>query len=468
MTRNDWYEAGDRIKRLVQDAVDTGDFSQLGNTIADVVTDTVDGLQDAIRENLGGQDSRRSGQDGNGQGYAGGSGQSDSGYDQTYRGSADRVRRAYERAGGASSQDGWAGGSAGGSTFTRSGFGTSRHFKPPVPGRKVPGELGSKAMKYIGFGMGVLFGSVLALEAAAAVVMGDFLVFAAGGLTTGLFCAGSLLLGAAGQRRLGLSRRFRRYQEVIGARTYCMIEELAGGIGGTSKFVRKDLKNMIRRGYFPVGYLDRKETLLITDQSTYQQYIQAEEEYAKRQSEQEAKRPAESDESGQAADEKGTDGDTKEAAKLSPEHQALIEEGQKYIRHIRECNDRIPGEEMSAKLDRLELVVTRIFREAQKNPDAVSDLRKMMSYYLPTTRKLLDAYCDLDDQPIRGQNIETTRREIEEALDTINVAFENLLDSLYEEQAWDISSDISVLNSMLAQEGLTGDGFPGKPGKKED
>ncbi|MCC8046497.1 MAG: 5-bromo-4-chloroindolyl phosphate hydrolysis family protein [Clostridiales bacterium] len=503
MTKNDWYDAGDRIKRLVQDAVDTGDFSQLGNTIRDVVSDTMDGLQDAIRENLGGQNGSGDGQS-YGEGYGAGDGAqsgtyasygqygSDAGNDQTYRGSADRVRRAYEQTGSRAADSGSR--TAGRAETARQTRDTgswkndreaARNFQPPVSRRKLPSEMGSKLMKYAGFGMGAFFGAVLAMEAAAAAAIGDFMIFAASGVMTGVFCAGSLLLGANGQKRLGLARRFRRYQEVIGTRTYCMIEELASGIGGTSKFVRKDLKDMIRRGYFPVGYLDRKETLLITDQTTYQQYVQTEEAYEKRQGAQEA-REAENDRRDFAA--RSADGGTQNAqsqndkkagtsgqsqsdgstGQLSPEHQALIEEGQRYIRHIHECNDRIPGKEMTEKLDRLELVVTRIFREAEKNPDAVSDLRKMMSYYLPTTRKLLDAYCDLDDQPIRGQNIETTRTEIEDALDTINTAFENLLDGLYEEQAWDISSDISVLNSMLAQEGLTGDGFPGKSGKKEE
>ena len=114
---------------------------------------------------------------------------------------------------------------------------------------------------------------------------------------------------------------------------------------------------------------------------------------------------------------------------------------------------------MSAKLDRLELVITRIFRVAEQNPDVVGDLKKMMSYYLPTTKKLLDAYCEMDEQPIQGQNIKSTRKEIENALDTINAAFENLLDSFFKDQAWDISSDITVLNTMLAQEGLTGKAF---------
>ena len=86
-------------------------------------------------------------------------------------------------------------------------------------------------------------------------------------------------------------------------------------------------------------------------------------------------------------------------------------------------------------------------------------MKKMMSYYLPTTKKLLDAYCEMDAQPISGQNIENTKKEIEASLDTINKAFENLLDSFFEETAWDISSDITVLQTMLAQEGLTGKDF---------
>lgn len=40
-------------------------------------------------------------------------------------------------------------------------------------------------------------------------------------------------------------------------------------------------------------------------------------------------------------------------------------------------------------------------------------------------------------------------------MDTINTAFDNLLDGLFEEIAMDISTDISVLETMFAQEGLT-------------
>ena len=83
-------------------------------------------------------------------------------------------------------------------------------------------------------------------------------------------------------------------------------------------------------------------------------------------------------------------------------------------------------------------------------------MHKFLTYYLPTTTKLIDAYRDLDAQPEYGTNVVNTKKEIETTLDTINEAFVNLFDSLFEETAWDISADISTMKVMLQQEGLTG------------
>ena len=82
-----------------------------------------------------------------------------------------------------------------------------------------------------------------------------------------------------------------------------------------------------------------------------------------------------------------------------------------------------------------------------------------MDYYLPTTMKLLEAYEELDAQPVQGENIISSKKEIEDTIDTLNLAFEKLLDSLFQDTAWDVSSDISVLHTMLAQKGLTEDGL---------
>ncbi len=377
MTVNDWYEAGDRIIRTVQTAVDTGDFSGLGRKISQAV----DGKAD------------------------------------TAQGRAFSLRLS----------------------------------------QKVPGEFVSKAMKYLGFAAAACFG-----------ICCLFFVFAASSLrfffmwdianTFGVLLVISLLVGVFGVRRLQLRQRLLKYVGIVGTRAYCSLEELAAGIGKSDLFVRRDLEKMMRRGYFAECYLDREETVLITNRETYQQYLDAESSFEERRNTQQTEKEQEKqpERKEKVQKEEAQKEQPKEKAR-SPEHQKLIEDGEAYIRHIHECNDRIPGEEMTEKLNRLELVVSRIFAAAEKDPDSVTDLRKMMSYYLPTTQKLLDAYCDLENEPITGQNIRSTRKEIEAALDTINTAFENLLDSLYAEKAWDISSDISVLNTMLAQEGLTPD-----------
>jgi hypothetical protein len=82
----------------------------------------------------------------------------------------------------------------------------------------------------------------------------------------------------------------------------------------------------------------------------------------------------------------------------------------------------------------------------------------MMSYYLPITRKLIDAYVELGEAGIDGENIAKTKLEIEMSLDTVNDAFETFLDSFYEDTAWDISSDITAMKTMMARDGLTGNG----------
>ena len=192
---------------------------------------------------------------------------------------------------------------------------------------------------------------------------------------------------------------------------------------------------MMKAGLLPQARFDEKKTTLILTQQAYNQYQQAED--SRRQREQkEAKEAA-------------------QTAGMSAETRQILQEGEAYIKALRRANDMIPDEAMSKKLDRQEQIVNRIFARVKEHPENASDLRKFMNYYLPTTEKLLKAYIDLDKQPQVGDNIVKTKRDINEAMDTINDAFENLLDSLFEDVAWDISSDISVMKTMMEQDGLT-------------
>jgi 5-bromo-4-chloroindolyl phosphate hydrolysis protein len=112
-----------------------------------------------------------------------------------------------------------------------------------------------------------------------------------------------------------------------------------------------------------------------------------------------------------------------------------------------------------AKITRLMQVSDKIVEDAIHDPSDVPQIKKFLSYYLPTTIKLLNAYDRMDQQGIQGKNISGTMKSIEEMLDTAIAAYEKQLDSLFANQALDIETDISVMNSMLAREGLTGGDF---------
>ena len=243
----------------------------------------------------------------------------------------------------------------------------------------------------------------------------------------------SAIMGICGNRLRKKIKRFRSYVKTLNGKPYANVKDLAKSVRKSEKFVRKDLKKMIDKRMFLEGHLDKNGVCFMATDDAYEQYIETERNMEERKAE-EARKPK---------------------TQLSEDVKKVIEEGDRYIEEIRRSNDAIPGVEISNKIYHLENVIRRIFQRVEKHPELINDLHKFMDYYLPTTMKLLNAYEELDKQDMLGENIKTAKQEIENTLDTINVAFENLLDSFYKETAWDVSSDISVLKTMFAQEGLT-------------
>lgn len=292
-------------------------------------------------------------------------------------------------------------------------------------------------------GGGLLTGVALALLITSLVF--DILAAGAMSLTTPIvltlagFGSGGLLIGT-GVGNLNRVGRFKKYKKLLGQKTYCALEKLAKTVGKPVKFVRKELQKMSDEGLFLEGHLDHEGRTFITSDETYRQFEQSRLQLMERQ---------------KAAIEAAA----KPQTAHSPQVREVLDRGDRYIEQIQSCNDAIPGAVISQKISRIELLVQRIFDRAEAHPEVIPDLKKMMDYYLPMTVKLLNAYADMDAQPVQGDTILNSKAEIEATLDTLNTAFEKLLDELFADTALDVSSDISVLNTLLAQEGLTDDGL---------
>lgn len=425
MGNNDWQKKGNDFWNVVQDAVNTGNYQQLNQQVRDTIDDTVEGIRSGMQ---GAGNGFRDGMKGMGNGIHDGMKSVGNEWREAWRESGQTNQNRYQK----SSQPAY-----------QTGMRRKREEDKLLPSLYVknpPGQVSGTLMAVAGYSFMGIFG----LGALASGICLALIPSAALTISTAVLGAVSLVflgMGIAGSSSRGFVKRFRRYAKQIGNRAYCTIEELSSQCGRDKAAVIKDLKKMIGKRMFLQGHLDEQETCVIVTNEMYQQYLTVQQQARERQAQQdalEAKR-----------------------TQLPEECRKILEEGNEYIAFIRKCNDDIPGEEISMKLSRLEMIITRIFEEVGKNPGLASDLRKFMSYYLPTTRKLVNAYREMDQEPIPSENIEKTKKEIEETLDTINQAFENLLNSFFKDRALDISSDISVLHTMLAQEGLTNSDFKG-------
>lgn len=401
-TNWEWEQFGEDIRRTVQDAVDSRDFRRLNQTITDTVNSAIHQFTGGMRSPHGGYQ-----------------------YQQMNDGPGRQQGQA---------KSGW------------QNLDLNQLKRPTLYAKTRGKKAAGMAMAIIGY----VFAGCLLVGGLITGVAGALL-----GAGVGVSIAVSIqvillavfaILGASGTRILSRVKRFQTYIDELHGKEYGNVKELAQRIRKKEKFVVKDLEYMIQKGWFLQGYLDEQKVCLMTSREAYGQY-------------QELMEQAKQQKVWEQSEKEKADADAGRRAAMDPKVQEVIETGNAYICKIRECNDAIPGEAVSEKISRMELLTKRIFERVEQNPETVTDIRRLMEYYLPTAVKLLEAYEELDAQPVQGDNILSSKKEIEDTLDTLNTAFEKLLDDLFQDTAWDVSSDISVLKTMLAQEGLMKNDF---------
>ena len=272
------------------------------------------------------------------------------------------------------------------------------------------------------------------------VIGGASLVLAGLGAAFGFMLRAGISIGSR-LKRAGL------YAKQAGKRLYCTIEELAPLVGKSKDFVRKDIQKMIEQNVFPRAYFDEQKTCLILSEDTYRQYLETQRALKARKQEE--------------AEQALKDASGEEKKMFSKELEQMMAAGQNYLRILKEANDAILGEVISQKISGLEDVIRRIFESVRKHPEQVKEMERFMEYYLPTTVKLVNAYRDFDSAGTTGGNVKSAKEEIEKTLDTIQKAFERLLDDLYEDAVLDVTTDASVLQTMLKKDGFAESDFTG-------
>ena len=232
------------------------------------------------------------------------------------------------------------------------------------------------------------------------------------------FTGGGLGLFFSGLSQKKKAEQYLGYLAYIGDNREVPLAHMAASFGVSVQKLCKDLRAMLTAGILPTGYLDLAEGRLYLTEQGYR-----------------APQPKEERE--------------EEVERAEQQEDAIL-------REIRQVNDDIPDEEMSAKIDRIEEITRKILIYQRQHPDREKQLRSFLNYYLPTTLKILRAYAQLDAQGIEGENITAAKVRIEGMMDQVVAGFEKQLDKLFRDDALDIASDVEVLENMLKKDGLSG------------
>ena len=274
----------------------------------------------------------------------------------------------------------------------------------------------------------------------------------------GILTAGFATLLGFGIRNLRRASKLKALQRAVGQREAVGFDDLAARMQVSPKAALAASRTLIKGGYLPEGRIDDENTTLMVTENAYHQYRQFQQSQRQTLAEREA---AEAARAAEAAARAAREQDISE--RLTPEQRAFVARGRDYVRQMDELNAAIDDAAVSERITAIQDVVGRILARAEEEPAVIAGLDRLTAYDRPTTEKLLDAYDRLEEEPIQGENISSSRSEIEHTLEVLHSAFEKLFDDTYQDLSLDVSADISVLHAMLAQEGLTEGPFDVKP-----
>ena len=230
------------------------------------------------------------------------------------------------------------------------------------------------------------------------------------------FTAVGLGLLGAGLLKRRTVHRYRGYLAMIGSHKAVSVSALASATGSAPAKVRDDLEDMLDDGFFPKGFLDYGSDRLVVD---------------------------------------GNGLEEAPAPQAEPQPAPKAEEEDAILAEIRAVNDAVANEKVSAQIDQIGTITAKILDYQRSHPDSAPQLHSFLSYYLPTTLKILRAYGQLESQEVSGENITAAMARIEGMMDKVVEGFEKQLDLLFQGDAMDITADVAVLERMLAKDGLS-------------
>lgn len=233
---------------------------------------------------------------------------------------------------------------------------------------------------------------------------------------------------------LKFNKRYDEYEKILRYKSVGLVDDIVEYTKSSEITVINDLTRAIEDKLIPQGHFGRDNLIFMVSDKVNEMYLSKKavyDRYYRKQSEERLRMKER----------------TKEISKI-------LDEGNRYLEKIHDCNDLIDDKSISQDIAQIETLTSTIFREVDINPQYSEKIGLLINYYLPTTEKLLDTYISLSEEKTTSRTKERSKKDIEKSLSMIIKSFEGILDKFYQEQEMDVASDISTMEIMMKQEGL--------------
>ncbi len=238
------------------------------------------------------------------------------------------------------------------------------------------------------------------------------------------------------------------YAAIIGYEDEISLAEIASKMNKTVFQVQSDIQTMMTKGYMEKSvYIDYSRKVLVLEEKEDETYrtpnvnvnvnVNAG-ETARVQPEPPKEQPVQ-----------------QQPVQPQPDASKMQEDKfEEILRKMRILNDDIDDEAVSRNIDRIGELTANIFNIVRAYPERSEEVRKFMDYYLPTTFSLLESYAMMEEQSYQSTNITESRKKIEAIIEKLAGAFEQQHDRMFRKDAMDVDAEISVLEKMMASDGL--------------
>ena len=132
----------------------------------------------------------------------------------------------------------------------------------------------------------------------------------------------------------------------------------------------------------------------------------------------------------------------------------VLENAKKQNKRIIEAKSYINNYEIKAYLTSINESTSKIIKAIEKTPKKIKNIDNFFDYYLPITVKIINRYDEIENNNLSSKDSKKFMSSTINMLSSIDKAFKNILNNLYQKEIIDIDAEMKVFSSMLKADGF--------------